>query len=284
MTAAVLAKRSDGQVALAAAAATVVSPGDMVFRSTSTGKALPFSDQADQLTEEANQRLARKTFLGHALTGKTSSEAEKDVLVNANLLQEYDVPCSSETHAVGDLMGPKEQGNGTQLENQKLVKVSNLSQATHVCVRRDSSATTTCRVRQIISVVDVPGAAGRELMHLGHFQWAAIANGNLRTSMPLPFKGAFVDIFAFVDEPCVGSGGTVDINLEIDTVDVSGGVVTVSTAAGGTRGTKLAGTAITANNTFSEGSVLDIEAAGDSGTETTGAFDLFAIVERRPGL
>jgi hypothetical protein len=283
MAAAVLCKRSDGQVSIPAAAATVVSPGDMVFRSTSTGKALPLSDQVDQTSEELNQRLARKTFLGHARTGKTASEAEKDILVGVDLEDEYAITCVSETHEIGDLLGPDEQASGTALENQKLVKVSNLSQATHVCVKRDSSAATTVRCRMITSVARPTVANGKELMFLGSFQWAAIANGDLRTAILLPFKGALISIFAMVDEPMVGAAGTCTVNAEIDAVDVTGGVVTVSTAAGGTRGAKLDGTAITAANTFAEGSVLDIEAAAAGGTRTSGRFDLWAVIERRPG-
>lgn len=283
MSAAVLGKRKDGCVVIPAAAATVVSPGDMVFRSTSTGKALPLSDQTDQTSEELNQRLARKTFLGHARTGKTSSEAEKDILVDTSLETEYAVTCVSETHEIGDLLGPDEQSNGTQLENQKLVKVTNLGMATHVCVKRDSSAATSVRCRMLASIAQPTVANGKELLNLGHFQWAAIADGNLRTGFVMPFKGAFISLFAMVDEPIVGAGGTVTVNLEIATVDVTGGVVTVSTATGGTRGAKLDGTAITAENAFAEGSVLDIEAAASGGTRTSGTFDLWAVIERRPG-
>ena len=283
MSAAVLGKRSDGCVAIPAAAATVVSPGDMTYRSTSTGKAHPLSDQVDQTSEELNQRLARKTFLGHARTGKTSSEAEKDILVDTSLETEYAVTCVSETHEIGDLLGPDEAASGTALENQKLVKVSNVGMATHVCVKRDASAATTVRCRMLVSIAQPTVASGKELLKLGHFQWAAIADGDLRTAMPLPFKGAIISLFAMVDEPIVGAGGTVAVNAEIGTTDLTGGVVTVSTAVGGTRGAKIDGTAITAANAFVEGDTLSIEASAAGGTRTSGTFDLWAVLERRPG-
>lgn len=128
------------------------------------------------------------------------------------------------------------------------------------------------------------GGGERQLLALGNYQWAAIANGDLRTAIPMQGHGKIVGVFAMVDEVMVGAGGTVDVNLEIGGTDVTGGVVTVSTAAGGTRGTKLAGTAVTAANVFHEGDALDVEAANAGGTRTSGTFDLYAVVERQFGV
>jgi hypothetical protein len=122
-----------------------------------------------------------------------------------------------------------------------------------------------------------------ELIYLGQLDFSTVANGNLRTAFPMPFHGKILEIFGMVAEVMVGSGGTILINAEIDGTDVTGGVVTMSTAAGGTLGTKLAGTAVTAANVFREGSALDIEGASAGGTRTSGILELYARVQRLPG-
>lgn len=127
------------------------------------------------------------------------------------------------------------------------------------------------------------GGSGQELLYLGSLDCDTITTANQRTSIPMPFHGKFLSFFAMVDVAIAGSSGTADLNLEIDGTNVTGGVVTVSTAAGGTKGTKLDGTAITALNEFNEGSLLDIEAT--LGTDmTAGRVDLYATVARLPGI
>lgn len=124
---------------------------------------------------------------------------------------------------------------------------------------------------------------GFTIMNLGSVDCDTITAANIRTAFPMPFHGRFIDFFAMVDVAITGGGGTALLNLEIGGVDVTGGVVTVSTAAGGTKGTKLAGTGITALNEFHEGDVLDIEAATVTDM-TAGRVDLFAKVEFLPGI
>lgn len=124
----------------------------------------------------------------------------------------------------------------------------------------------------------------REILELGTFANAALITGNIVTGFTMPFRGKFISLHGLVQTAFTGSGGTADVNLEIDTVNVTGGVLTVSTAAGGTIGTILSGTAITAANEFSEGGVLDVEVSGTGGTQTAGSVRLYALVERLPGI
>lgn len=124
------------------------------------------------------------------------------------------------------------------------------------------------------------GGNGQELMHLGHFDANTVANGDLRTAIPMPFHGRFLEVFAMIDVAVAGAGATASINLEIGGTNVAGGVVTI--AENDAKGTKKAGTAITAANVFSEGSTVDVEAASVTDA-SAGSFDLYAIVERLPG-
>lgn len=135
-----------------------------------------------------------------------------------------------------------------------------------------------------VSTLATRGVGQIEVMHLGSYGFAGTADGNIRVAHPCFFRGKILSVHAYTDMTLVGAGGTTLINLEIDTVDVTGGVVTMATATQATIGTKSAGTAVTDNNTFSEGSVIDVECASTGGTRTSGNFSLYAVVERLPGI
>jgi len=123
-----------------------------------------------------------------------------------------------------------------------------------------------------------------EIMPFGYFDWANITDADMITSMKAPFHGRFLSLHAYVEEALVGSGGTALLNLEIGTTDVTGGDVTASTAAGGTKGTVLDGTAITAEDVFHEGDNLSLEASSTGGTQTSGKIFVYAKVERLAGI
>ncbi len=135
----------------------------------------------------------------------------------------------------------------------------------------------------IQAAMDLAGA-GRELLYLGHYDADTIANGDLRINFPVAFHGALVSLIAIVDLPLVGAGGTVAINMEINGVDVTGGVVTPTTAGGGTKGTRFDSTAVTADGgeVFRPADTIDIEAAASTDF-TAGTLDLYALVEHRLG-
>ena len=83
--------------------------------------------------------------------------------------------------------------------------------------------------------------------------------------------------------------GDQDLNLEIDGTDVTGGVLTLGFGdadAAADIGTAVAATAVTAANTFIEGSVVELEMAA-SGTGFTagenGSFAIVMTVEYLPG-
>lgn len=145
---------------------------------------------------------------------------------------------------------------------------------------------TICTV-QFFSFVEnlLQGLSGGQIhtVPLGSLDCDTITTANQRTGMPLRGHGKIIAFYAMVDVACAGGGGTADLNLEIATVNVTGGVLTISTAAGGTKGTKLTATAITAANEFHDGDALDIEAT--LGTDmTAGRVDMFIDVQWLPGL
>lgn len=127
------------------------------------------------------------------------------------------------------------------------------------------------------------GGGERQLLFLGSIDCDSITAADVRTGIPMQFHGEIKSVFAMVDVAITGAGGTALLNLEIGGTNVTGGVVTVSTAAGGTKGTKLDGTAVTGANVFHEGDALDIEAATVTDM-TAGRVDMFAVVERKFGV
>lgn len=136
----------------------------------------------------------------------------------------------------------------------------------------------------LVARLALQGVGRKEIVRLGAWDNADLADGNIGIAIPMAFSGKILSVHGVVEKAFTGSGGTALVNLEIDTVDVTGGVVTVSTAAGGTIGTVLAGTAVTGANYFQEGSTIDVEVASAGGTRTAGRVAVCAVVERMAGI
>lgn len=134
------------------------------------------------------------------------------------------------------------------------------------------------------TMLAMQGVGQREIVELGTFANAALVTGNIVTAQIMRYHGKIISLHGLVQTAFTGSGGTADVNLEIGGTNVTGGVLTVSTAAGGTIGLTVDATAITAANEFNEGSVLDVEVANTGGTQTAGSVRLYMVCERLPGI
>jgi hypothetical protein len=135
----------------------------------------------------------------------------------------------------------------------------------------------------LVAALSLRGS-GKEIWCLGSMDFPSVADGDILTGFPVPKHVAIVDFFAIVDIACTGSGGTVALNLEIGTTNLTNGVLTVSSAAGGTKGAKLSATAITGANVAHEGDTISVEASSTSATRSTGTVNLFIVVENRVGV
>ncbi len=106
---------------------------------------------------------------------------------------------------------------------------------------------------------------------------------NLLTGLVAPFHGVFLSTFSVCIAASTDADWTQLVNLEIDGVDVTGGVITQATADA--QGDKQSGTAITGTNEFAAGSLIDVEAASvTAGTANNGLYGVYAKVELRLGL
>lgn len=127
--------------------------------------------------------------------------------------------------------------------------------------------------------------SGAELLPLGHYELAAFPAGagpaDVRANYPAPYHLEILSVHASVTTAPTGGGGTAAINLEIDAVNVTGGVVTVAT--GDVLGVRKNGTAVTAARRAHEGDAIDVEVTAVTAF-TAGAIDLYALVRRLPGV
>lgn len=101
------------------------------------------------------------------------------------------------------------------------------------------------------------------------------SGGNAATGIVMPYHGRLESVYGVVVEALTGSSPDLDINLELDTsgtpTNVTGGVISWTDASA--IGAKIAGSAITAENRFHRGDLLDIEVA----VNTAGTGGLLAI-------
>lgn len=106
---------------------------------------------------------------------------------------------------------------------------------------------------------------------------------NLLTGIVMSGHGKILDTYAICVNASTDADWTQLVNLEIDAVDVTGGVITTATADA--QGDKKSGTAITGTNEFHDGALLDVEAATvTAGTANNGLYNLYITVEYLPGL
>lgn len=126
--------------------------------------------------------------------------------------------------------------------------------------------------------------SGKELWNLGMISAERTASGNVLTGIVAPHKGRFVNFYGIVARDATDADVDQDLNLEIDGVDVTGGVIEYLFSDA--TGVKKQGTAITALNIFHEGSLIDVDSVvNTAGTAADpGAMNLYAEIEMDLGL
>lgn len=89
----------------------------------------------------------------------------------------------------------------------------------------------------------------------------AFANGDMMTAWTPGYAGKIVKIEAVCTVATSTTGKTATLNLEIGTTNLTGGVLVLDGTAAIAKGTVLAGTAITAGNTFTATDTISLEAS-----------------------
>lgn len=89
-----------------------------------------------------------------------------------------------------------------------------------------------------------------------------IANGDLLTEFTPGFPGRIVKVSFVIVDPVTTSDKVATLNLEIGSTNVSGGVLSLTSANCGTLGAVVNATTITENNVFDADDPISIEASG----------------------
>jgi hypothetical protein len=111
---------------------------------------------------------------------------------------------------------------------------------------------------------------------------AAIAAGDVMTEYTPGFAGRIVKFDAAVTTKATTASKLATLNLEVNTVDVTGGAVALTSSNCGTMGAVVAGSTITAGNTFGATDTISIEAS--SVTQfSEGQVSLLLQLERTSG-
>lgn len=119
---------------------------------------------------------------------------------------------------------------------------------------------------------------------------ATTSGADLKTDMPQFGRFKIVDFFAIVKTPTTDAAADIVISLEINSVAVTGGAITIAdtgeTGAAGdidTLGAKLSASAITAANEVHDGDNLSVVYADGLAAYASGEIDLYIVKEYYPG-
>lgn len=85
--------------------------------------------------------------------------------------------------------------------------------------------------------------------------------GDVVTTYPLSFNGYVEKVDFVTTDPVTTGAKAATLNLEINTTNVTGGTVALTSAACDTLGKVVAGAAVTGNHGFKAGDTLSVEAA-----------------------
>ncbi|HEX8851219.1 MAG TPA: hypothetical protein VF761_16960 [Gemmatimonadaceae bacterium] len=88
-----------------------------------------------------------------------------------------------------------------------------------------------------------------------------VANGDVLTNYTPGFAGKITKVAFAITDPVTTAAKATTLNLEIGTTDVTGGAIALTSANSTPLGAVIAGTAITAANTFTASSTISVEAS-----------------------
>lgn len=114
---------------------------------------------------------------------------------------------------------------------------------------------------QLVTSVEAGLASGRVTQWAFPMTLALLANGNIVTGFVPGFAGRILSLQTVNTAIVTTAAKAASLNAEIDTVDVTGGVVALTSANQTPLGARVAGSAVTAANKFSATSAIDIEAS-----------------------
>ena len=231
-------ERYEGEIiALTVKTGTTIYKGSLV-NVDATGYAVPAADAASVV------------FMGVAMEGGTAGQT---IRVYRRGIFQFAIPATATIADVGQRVYvadsatvTKTVGNGVYVG--KIVRVAS---ATSVWVDLESGAPAIGTIYDR-SILSIP------------IKLKNLANGDVVTEYIPGFAGLIEKVSFVVTDKATTADKTAKLNLEIETTNVTGGEITLSSAAGGnalTMGKVADGTAITAANVFTETQKISVEAS-----------------------
>lgn len=123
------------------------------------------------------------------------------------------------------------------------------------------------------------GVGIETLMFQVHLPSLGVGASELMTNYTLGYAFKILAVDAVVETVGTGAGATMNLNLEIGAVNVTGGVVNPTLANTATAGALISGTAVTAANTGTAADTLSIEVAAGGTVFTAGVIMLLIRVQ-----
>lgn len=137
----------------AVASTTIIEVGDLIYWDAVTSKVKPMSDLTWKTDLALTQRHSKPVFLG--VSGDRSRDGDTtDVQVDAGGIKE--MICAADTFNIGDLIGIDDNAGGTALENQTVVKVTDVELAIGRVSKQYTANTTSIEIELFSTVLNPP--------------------------------------------------------------------------------------------------------------------------------
>ena len=135
-----------------APASYALNRGDLLYWDSSSHYVKGADARTDLTTLALNQADFAPLFAGVMQDQRLSTQTDSTSLVSVVTDGVFDCDCVSQTWEIGDLVGVARDSSGSKNFPQKLDKALTPNLAIGTIVRREASATTTCRVRLIARI------------------------------------------------------------------------------------------------------------------------------------
>lgn len=253
-------------------------PRDVTNTDVGTGWPVALADDGTEIitaseeTWDTDTATTRRNFVQH-YAGDSAQEADaaeyifangdagkSKVRVNTAGLKRIDSPAAGTYVAGVTLLGPKKDTGNNLLDNT-LEVVTDRREATHRVVYTPAATNPGWVVAQILSRVFAPVPDGGAFSFSFQVNLANITNADVLTNFTPGFAGEITGFEFTTNVPVTTAARTAALNLEVGTTDVTGGVLTITSAAATPLGKVISATAITANNSFDDDDTISIEAS-----------------------
>lgn len=253
------------QVMQPVASATAVADGDLC--AVVADLLVPAGSFTWDTDETTTRRAFAAAFLGRSAQDKDADEnvfghgSAFALKVRVDTAGVYRYAVAAGTYKLYDLVGPKKQ-SGDLLESQTLQVVTDPSQAIGQVVGGEGVNPGYCDVKLLSRKMQSSVSVEAPVQVLSFpVSLADVADGDVVTGYTPGFAGEILSVSFVVTDPVTTGSKAADLNLEINTTNVTGGVVAITSATATPLGKVIAGTAVTAANVFDDNDTISVEAA-----------------------